>query len=83
MSAAAQTRVVARVHRIGQSRPVTVHRLAAKGTVDQRLLRMMDAGELPTEFAIDEHGGDRRRALGLVSKAILGHVHPAFLDDAD
>jgi E3 ubiquitin-protein ligase SHPRH len=46
-NSSAEAQAAARIHRIGQTRPVTVHRLAARGTVEARLLALAAAGDVP------------------------------------
>ena len=67
----------ARIHRFGQSRPVTIHRLLADDTVDTRLQGLLDSGTLTAQ------GLDRFAALSPEQRADvvpqLGHLlarHP-------
>ena len=41
-----ERQAMGRIHRIGQDRPVTIHRLAARGTVDERTYTLLDSGEI-------------------------------------
>ncbi len=40
MTAAPRSRFCRRAHRIGQQRPVTVYRLVAKDTIEERILKL-------------------------------------------
>jgi len=46
-----------RAHRIGQERPVLVHRLVAKGTVEERILALQDKKRAIAEAAIGDASG--------------------------
>ncbi len=46
-----------RAHRIGQERPVLVHRLVAKGTVEERILALQEKKRAIAEAAIGDASG--------------------------
>ena len=73
----------ARIHRFGQTRPVTIHRLLAEDTVDTRLQGLLDSGAL-TATGLDRFGAsasvaDRRAALPQMAHLLAD----APLDDGD
>ena len=69
-----EEQAVARAHRMGQMLPVLVHRLLARGTVDERLLELLDTKrDLFEAFARDSavksaspEATDRELALGIL-----------------
>ncbi|HWQ08774.1 MAG TPA: C-terminal helicase domain-containing protein, partial [Holophaga sp.] len=57
-----------RAHRIGRTRPVTVHRLVAAGTVEERVLALHDAKRTMVESLLE----GREEALPLDRETLLG-----------
>src|SRR5690606_30126607 len=57
-----------RAHRIGQERPVLVHRMVAKDTLEERILALQDDKRRIAEAAL----GDADRAVGLTREDLLG-----------
>jgi len=72
-----EAQAIARAHRMGQVRKVQVHRLLAKGTVDERLRELQDRKRLLfDEFA------RKSEAKGVDPRAVDGSAYrPAILDD--
>ncbi len=58
---AVEDQVADRAHRIGQERPVFVHRLVAMGTVEERILALQGEKRALAEAALS--GADRAAAL--------------------
>jgi superfamily II DNA or RNA helicase len=65
---AAEDQAADRAHRIGQDRPVMVHRLVAKGTVEERILALQEKKRSLAEAAVGEGGV----AAGLTREDLLG-----------
>jgi SNF2 family DNA or RNA helicase len=48
---------LARLHRPGQTRPVTITRLVAESTIDERVIRAIEAKRSIEEFIVEELTG--------------------------
>ncbi|MCA9511289.1 MAG: DEAD/DEAH box helicase, partial [Myxococcales bacterium] len=59
-----------RAHRIGQTRPVVVHRLVAQDTVEERILALHESKRALALAALGE-GGDDATAAGLTREDLL------------
>ena len=57
-----------RTHRIGQDKPVFVHRLVAAGTVEEKILDMQSHKQALADALFDKDGG---QAGPLLDEAIL------------
>ena len=57
---AAEDQAADRAHRIGQDRPVMVHRLVARDTVEERILALQEKKRLLAEAALGEAAGAAR-----------------------
>lgn len=57
-----------RTHRIGQDKPVFVHRLVAAGTVEEKILDMQSRKQALADALFDKDGG---QAGPLLDEAIL------------
>src|SRR5690606_27998483 len=64
---AAEDQAADRAHRIGQERPVFVHRLVAEGTVEERILELQERKRAIAEAAI----GDASAAASLTREDLL------------
>ena len=64
---AAEDQAADRAHRIGQERPVFVHRLVAEGTVEERILELQERKRAIAEAAI----GDAAAAASLTREDLL------------
>jgi SNF2 family DNA or RNA helicase len=53
---AAEAQATDRAHRIGQTRPVTIYRLIARGTVEEKVVSLQDK-KRKVAIAIDDAGG--------------------------
>ena len=59
-NAAAQNQATDRAHRIGQDKVVSVHKVIAKGTIEERIMRLQEAKSDLAEQIV----GARRRLAG-------------------
>lgn len=57
-----------RTHRIGQDKPVVIHRLVAAGTVEERILELQASKRALSEAAL----GESAQAAGLTREDLLG-----------
>ena len=64
---AAEAQAADRAHRIGQTKPVFIHRLVAKDTVEEAILELQAAKKSLAEAAI----GDRSDATRITREDIL------------
>ena len=55
---------VDRAHRIGQQRPVKVHRILVKGTVEDRIIDLQNEKRKLVEAALDEKASQGLGRLG-------------------
>jgi len=55
---------VDRAHRIGQQKPVTVHRILVKGTVEDRIIELQNRKRKLVEAALDENASRKVGRLG-------------------
>lgn len=55
---------VDRAHRIGQRKPVTVHRILVKGTVEDRIIELQNRKRKLVEAALDENASRKVGRLG-------------------
>src|ERR1019366_773821 len=72
-----------RAHRIGQDKPVTVVRLIARGTIEEKILSLKDKKRALTKVII---GDDARALEGLTEddvRSLLGDASDASDDDDD
>jgi SNF2 family DNA or RNA helicase len=58
---AVEAQAADRAHRIGQERPVIVHRLVARDTVDERILALQERKRALAEAVVAEGGGSLTR----------------------
>ncbi|KAB1206350.1 hypothetical protein CJ030_MR7G018880 [Morella rubra] len=68
-----------RCHRIGQTKPVTIHRLVTKGTVDENVYEIakrklvLDAAVLESGMEMDNEGETSEKTMGeILSSLLLG-----------
>ncbi len=59
-----EMQAVDRAHRIGQMRPVKVHRILVKGTVEDRIIALQEKKRKLVESALDEHASRQVGRLG-------------------
>ena len=64
---AAEAQAADRAHRIGQTKPVSIHRLVAKDTVEEAIVELQAAKKSLAEAAI----GDRSDATRITREDIL------------
>jgi len=74
---AEQTQAIDRIHRIGQSMPVTVWRILAAQTIDTRIAELLDAKAGLIGRAIDGAAGDEPTSGDLRLEAVAGMLHDA------
>lgn len=74
---AEQTQAIDRIHRIGQSMPVTVWRILAAQTIDTRIAELLDAKAGLVGRAIDGAVGDEPTTGDLRLEAVSGMLHDA------
>ena len=61
--------------RIGQDRPVTIHRLAARGTIDERTYSLLDAGDInSTGIQRFDRVENRAEVCRLMLRILVGDV---------
>ncbi|KAI9846631.1 MAG: hypothetical protein M1838_001230 [Thelocarpon superellum] len=60
-----EEQAVDRTHRIGQLRPVKVHRILVQGTVEDRIIALQDKKRALIEGALDEKASEKIGRLGL------------------
>jgi SNF2 family DNA or RNA helicase len=58
---AVEAQAADRAHRIGQDRPVIIHRLVAEGTVDERILALQERKRALAEAVVAQGGGSITR----------------------
>ncbi|KAK2737084.1 hypothetical protein FQN55_001296 [Onygenales sp. PD_40] len=73
-----EEQAIDRAHRIGQLRPVMVHRILVKNTVEDRILDLQDKKRRLIEGALDEKASQNMGRLGTRELAYL-FVSTAFL----
>jgi SNF2 family DNA or RNA helicase len=66
-----EEQAIDRSHRIGQLRPVTVHRILVKETVEDRILQLQDKKRTLIEGALDEKASENIARLGNQELAFL------------
>ena len=73
-----ESQAMGRIHRIGQDRPVTIHRLAARGTIDERTYALLDAGDI-TSTGLERFGHVENRAemCRLMLRILIGDAFAA------
>ena len=64
---AAEDQAADRAHRIGQTRPVFVHRLVSRGTVEEKILALQDKKRAAAEGALSGAG----KAAGITRAELL------------
>nr|WP_307864325.1 DEAD/DEAH box helicase [Agrococcus sp. TF02-05] len=74
---AEQTQAIDRIHRIGQSMPVTVWRILAAQTIDTRIAELLDTKAGMVGRAIDGAVGDEPTSTDLRLEAVAGMLHDA------
>ncbi|MCB9762962.1 MAG: SNF2 helicase associated domain-containing protein [Alphaproteobacteria bacterium] len=74
---AAEDQATDRAHRIGQTRPVTVYRLVARGTVEERILALQERKRALFSAALE----DDRLDVGSLSRDDLDLVFHGGVDD--
>ncbi|WP_404311490.1 DEAD/DEAH box helicase [Agrococcus terreus] len=77
---AEQTQAIDRIHRIGQSMPVTVWRILAAQTIDTRIAELLDEKAGLVGRAIDGAAGDEPTSTDLRLEAVVGLLHDAVAD---
>ena len=60
-----EMQAVDRAHRIGQQKPVTVHRILVKGTVEDRIIALQERKRKVVDSALDEKSGNAVSKLGI------------------
>ncbi|KAL8988484.1 MAG: hypothetical protein Q9177_002453 [Variospora cf. flavescens] len=60
-----EEQAIDRAHRIGQQRPVQVHRILVQGTVEDRILALQEKKRAMIESALDENAGRQVARLGV------------------
>ncbi|KAL8723189.1 MAG: hypothetical protein Q9225_000455 [Loekoesia sp. 1 TL-2023] len=60
-----EEQAIDRAHRIGQQRPVQVHRILIPGTVEDRILTLQEKKRAMIESALDEHASKEVGRLGV------------------
>jgi SNF2 family DNA or RNA helicase len=60
-----EEQAIDRAHRLGQIRPVTVHRILVEKTVEDRILELQDKKREVIEGALDEHAASQISRLGV------------------
>ena len=75
-----EEQAVDRAHRIGQMRPVHVHRILIPNTVEDRILTLQEQKRKLIESALDENASQRIGRLGTRDLAFLfvSSSHPCF-----
>ncbi|KAL8873726.1 MAG: hypothetical protein Q9174_000857 [Haloplaca sp. 1 TL-2023] len=66
-----EEQAIDRAHRIGQQRPVQVHRILIENTVEDRILALQEKKRATIESALDE---DASRAVGRLGIQELGYL---------
>ncbi len=66
-----EEQAIDRAHRIGQLRPVQVHRILVEGTVEDRILALQDSKREIISTALDESAGKSVSRLGMNELAYL------------
>ena len=74
-----EEQAIDRAHRIGQLRPVQVHRILVKETVEDRILALQEKKRELIEGALDEHASARIGRLGERELAFLFVSFPGVL----
>ena len=59
-----EEQAIDRAHRIGQSRPVTVHRMLIEGTVEDRIIALQEKKRQLIGDALDEKASQNIARLG-------------------
>ncbi|KAL9057510.1 MAG: hypothetical protein Q9206_002319 [Seirophora lacunosa] len=70
-----EEQAIDRAHRIGQLRPVQVHRVLVPGTVEDRILALQEKKRAMIESALDENAGRQVARLGVRE---LGYLFVSF-----
>lgn len=73
-----EEQAVDRAHRIGQLRPVMVHRVLVENTVEDRILSLQEKKRELIEGALDEKASGNISRLGTRELAFLFVSHPSF-----
>jgi hypothetical protein len=60
-----EEQAIDRAHRLGQTRPVQVHRILVEKTVEDRILELQDKKREVIEGALDEHAASQISRLGV------------------
>jgi len=66
-----EEQAIDRAHRLGQSRPVKVHRLLIEGTVEDRIIALQEKKRALISEALDEKAGQSIARLGVQELAYL------------
>ncbi|OJJ73280.1 hypothetical protein ASPBRDRAFT_173837 [Aspergillus brasiliensis CBS 101740] len=69
-----EEQAVDRAHRIGQVRPVQIHRIVVKDTVEDRILELQDKKRELVEGALDEKASSNLSRLGARELAFLFNI---------
>ena len=75
---AEQTQAIERVHRIGQSEPVTAWRIIAAQTIDSRIAELIDAKAGLAARALDGAGDDVETSADVQLEALVGLLTEAL-----
>ncbi|RAH47187.1 DEAD/DEAH box helicase [Aspergillus brunneoviolaceus CBS 621.78] len=70
-----EEQAVDRAHRIGQARPVQIHRIVVKGTVEDRILELQDQKRELVEGALDEKASKNVSRLDTRQLRHLFNIH--------
>ncbi|QGA14858.1 hypothetical protein EYB26_002514 [Talaromyces marneffei] len=69
-----EEQAIDRAHRLGQTRPVQVHRILVEKTVEDRILELQDKKREVIEGALDEHAASQISRLGVRELKFLFNV---------
>jgi len=78
INVAVDAQAMGRIHRFGQTRPVTIHRIVAEHTAEQRIQVLVDSGRLDLQ---DQHQSSFQRNAGGSSKLGLEQMQFVALGD--
>ncbi|GAM42503.1 hypothetical protein TCE0_044f16540 [Talaromyces pinophilus] len=69
-----EEQAIDRAHRLGQTRPVQIHRILVEKTVEDRILELQDKKREVIEGALDEHAASQISRLGVRELKFLFNV---------
>ncbi|KAF8667979.1 SNF2 family N-terminal domain [Rhizoctonia solani] len=75
-NAATENQAIDRAHRMGQVKPVTVKRLAIKGTIEERILKLQAEKQNLSDAALGEGNGTKMSRMNVAQlKMLFGLTH--------